>query len=62
LKDITIEMTDEPVTWEMSRHIPWLADYYNKRLDGQRFGTATTDHKLANSLSSGSFSTGENNE
>lgn len=59
LKEITIEMTEEPVTWEVERWLGWLSEYYSKRLDGQRFGTARTEYRFANSLSSGSFSTGE---
>lgn len=29
LKDITVEVTDEPVNWGIERHIPWLPDRKN---------------------------------
>lgn len=60
LKEITIEMTDKPVTWAVRKYLPWLEGYYSRRLDGNRFGTINTDNPVANSLASGSFSTGEN--
>ena len=59
LKDITIEMTNEPVTWSVAHYLGWLQGYYNKRLDGERYGTIDSSHKLANSLASGMFSTGK---
>ena len=62
LKDVTIEMTDEPVTWGIEKHLGWLAQYHNKRLDGERYGTIKSQNRLANSLSSGAFSVGEKNE
>lgn len=57
LKRITVEVTDEPVTTGLARRLRWLPDYYHKRLDGQRFGDGLS---FANSLSSGTFSTGAN--
>ena len=60
LKKITIERVKEPVTWQVSNYLKWLPDYYNKRLDGNRFGTIRAKDRLANSLSSGAFSTGSN--
>lgn len=59
LKDITIEMTDEDVTWDVGKYLVWLGQYYDQRLDGERFGTIESKYRLANSLSAGSFSTGE---
>ncbi len=56
LKPITIEITNEPVTWKMNNILPWLKDFYSKRLDGDRYGSSS---ELANTLSAGSFSTGE---
>ena len=55
LKQIIIETTDEPVTWEMENKLVWLPYYYDKRLDGDRFGSSS---EIANTLSSGAFSTG----
>jgi hypothetical protein len=60
LKEISIEMTDEKVTWKISEYLPWLPEFYNKRLDGQRFGSANSQFPFANRFSSGAFSTGEN--
>lgn len=60
LRRITIEMTEDRVTWGIEKWLPWLSKYYNQRLDGNRFGTLEADNRLANSLSSGAFSTGEN--
>ena len=56
LKDITIEMTDEPVTYEVIKWLPWLPKYYNKMLDGERYNRLGAANPLANSLSAGSFS------
>lgn len=57
LKQITIEITDAPVTWKIREWLPWLDDYYNQMLDGNRIQTNKTKNRLANSLSAGSFST-----
>ena len=62
IQTITIELVDEPVTQTIKELLPWLNDYYNQRLDGQRFGTSKAENRTANSLSSGAFSTeGPNN-
>lgn len=58
LVSATIEITDEPVTTGIENVLGWLGEYYNKRLDGDRFGYANAVNKTANSLSSGEFSTG----
>lgn len=57
LKNIFIEITDEPVTFSISNILPWLGDFYDKRLNGHRFGTNDPKNRVANSLSSGAFST-----
>lgn len=59
LKDITIETTNEPVTWGIEKQLPWIPFYYNQMLDGLTHNTIKSEHPLANSLASGSFSTGE---
>ena len=57
LKRITVEITDDPVTSGIEKRLGWLGDYFSKRLDGQRFGNGSS---LANSLSSGAFSSESN--
>lgn len=59
LKSITVEMTDAPVTWGIEEVLPWLSQYYDQRLDRDRFGNSKAKNRVANSLSSGAFSTGE---
>lgn len=54
IKSVLIEMTDEPVTHEVSKWLPWLNEFFDKRLDGQRDG-APSKYSFANSISSGSF-------
>lgn len=41
----------------VSTKLGWLPKYYDRRLDGQRFGTTESSTPFANSLSSGAFST-----
>ena len=57
LKSVTIEMTDEKITWSIAQRLPWLEHYHDKLLDGQTTHTIDTNYPLANSLGSGSFST-----
>ena len=57
LKSVTIEMTDEKITWSIAQRLPWLSQYFDKTLDGQTTHTIDTNYPLANSLGSGSFST-----
>jgi hypothetical protein len=59
LKEIKVEITDEPVTWDIKKFLPWLLNYYDQRLDGSRYGTIDSQNRFANGLSAGSFSTGE---
>ena len=60
LRSITLEITDEPTTWGVvNQYLPWLNEYYNKRLDGNRFGITQAKNITANTLSAGAFSTGE---
>lgn len=58
LKDVQVEMTDEPVKFEIQGFLPWLPKYYNQRLDGARFGILKSEYRLANSLSAGNFLSG----
>ena len=55
LENITIEMTNEPITWSISKKLPWLKDYNNKNLDGDTIHRTNAKNKLANSLGSGAF-------
>lgn len=59
LKDITIETTNERVTWQVEKQLPWIPFYYNRMLDGLTHNTIKSEYPLANSLASGAFSTGE---
>ena len=59
LVSATLEITDEPVTTgRVEDVLGWLGEYYNKRLDGQRYGTIEAANRFANSLSSGAFRAG----
>ncbi len=58
IKQVIIETTNDNVTWGLIDILPWLPDYYNKRLDGNRYGTIDSKNRVANGLSSGSFSAG----
>jgi hypothetical protein len=58
LKEITVETTDEPVTWSVEKWLPWLPEYYDKKLDGARHNYLGAADPVANSLSAGAFSTG----
>lgn len=51
----TIEITDDPVTTGIEKKLGWLESYYDRRLDGQRYGNIETLNRIANSLSSGAF-------
>jgi hypothetical protein len=52
--EITLDMTDEPVTTSIKSKLPWLSEYSGKnfRLDGSKYGTNRT---IANQLSSYDF-------
>ncbi len=55
---IKIEKTKDPVTYGAVRQkLHWLDEYFDKRLDGNRYLTLYTDNRTANSLSAGSFTT-----
>ncbi|MGY3582092.1 hypothetical protein ACVIGB_000985 [Bradyrhizobium sp. USDA 4341] len=52
--EITLDMTDEPVTTSIKSKLPWLSEYRAKnfRLDGSKYGTNRT---IANQLDSYDF-------
>jgi hypothetical protein len=58
IKQINIEITNDLVTWNLEKKLPWLQDYYNKMLDGQRYNTIKSEYPFANSLTAGVFSVG----
>ncbi len=58
LHRITLEVTNDPVTRRIGNILPWLPEYYDRRLDGNRTRTIKAKNRVANSLSSGVFSTG----
>jgi hypothetical protein len=62
LRFVVIEITKADIEFVVRKILPWLPNYYNKRLDGQRFSFANAVYKVANRLSSGSFSAGEKND
>jgi hypothetical protein len=50
-------ITGEPITTGIEKRLSWLPQYYNRKFDGQRYETDSSALRLANSLSSGAFST-----
>jgi hypothetical protein len=54
LKQITVDVTDDPVTTGIEMRLRWLDQYYDKHFDGRRIGDGTN---LANDLAAGAFST-----
>ncbi len=60
LKSVTLEITSEAIDFgRVEVLLPWINDYYNKRLDGQRFGNGDAPNQIANSLSAGVFKAGD---
>jgi len=58
LKRITLEITEEKVTeGRVEGLLTWLGQYYDIRLDGQRYGSSEATNRLANSLAAGNFDT-----
>ena len=55
LKDITIEITDAPVTWKIENRLPWLSRIKGGYLDGQFAGGGPN---LSNILYGGDFKRG----
>lgn len=55
LKNITIEMTDEEVTWGVEKYLPWYARNPKGYLDGQFSGGGS---ELSNILHGGNFKVG----
>lgn len=47
-----------PISTGIEKRLSWLPNYYDKRLDGRRFGTIESSMRLANSLSAGAFAAG----
>lgn len=57
LVGVTIEVVDNrvPITMGIEKLLAWLPEYYDRRLDGQRYETIDAPNRTANSLASGSF-------
>lgn len=55
LKLVTIEMTEDLGATKVDSYLPWLPNYKNKRLDGDRYWFSEAKNRTANDLSSGSF-------
>lgn len=55
LKNITLEITDEPVTWGIEKWLPWLPDRYRGNIDGS---LTTNSAELSNNLNFGNFKKG----
>jgi hypothetical protein len=56
VKSMTVEITDEPVTWGVvEKLLPWIWEYKNKLFDGREIHTIKSEYPLANSLGAGSF-------
>lgn len=56
LRRITLQVTDDPVTTDIKKRLPWLLQYYDRMLDGHRLNDSKN---LANNLSAGDFLLGE---
>ena len=48
----------EPITRGIEKKLSWLPQYYNLKFDGQRYETASSALRFANSLASGAFKSG----
>ncbi|GMB80466.1 hypothetical protein NN6n1_12480 [Shinella zoogloeoides] len=58
LNAINLEITDENRTsGRLNKILTWVNEYYDKRLDGDRYGYLYSKNRFANSLSAGSFNT-----
>ena len=56
LKQVIIEITDEPVTWQIEKWLPWLPERKKGSLDGKLLGGGP---ELSNILDYGYFKEGE---
>jgi len=58
LKSVSLQITDERVTrGKVGQVLPWLADYYGRKLDGRKTRTSEAINELANTLTGPSFDT-----
>lgn len=55
LKEITIEITDESVTWGVDKVLSWVPNVLMSNIDGT---SVTSENKLSNILHGGNFRTG----
>jgi hypothetical protein len=57
IKQITVETTKDKLEWKMEKKLPWLSEYYNKRLNGDRYSSTDAKNRFANTMASGLFAT-----
>lgn len=57
LRDITLEITDEPVTWGMEKWLPWINSLNDDLLDGDKIHRISPQQSTANKLGRGNFTT-----
>lgn len=50
-------ITGEPVTSQIEQRLSWLGEYFDRKLDGSRYRDMQKTNDIANSLSSGNFTT-----
>ena len=56
LKEITLEITDEPIAWGIEKYLPWVDDVGGGHLNGEFLGGGP---ELSNILHGGNFKLGE---
>ncbi|MGH1404911.1 MAG: hypothetical protein ACRBDL_11800, partial [Alphaproteobacteria bacterium] len=56
LKSVTVEITDEPVTWRIGTLLPWMQKVNGGYLDGRFSGGGP---ELSNILHGGNFQKGD---
>lgn len=57
IRDINIEITSDPVTWNVVDWLPWLPMFRSQMFDGNRNQALGVQNPTANSMSMGSFTT-----
>ncbi len=62
VKQVTIEVTDAPVSWTLAKTLPWLHNYAYQRLDGLRFFDEKSKTPFANSIGASDFSSDPEHE
>ena len=55
LKGIHVEITDDPVTWDIMKTLPWLPEYWGKSFDGNEWQGKNVVDRFANALDASYF-------